>query len=132
MTRDEAKAFIDAFVKLRNLVADELALEVSVLYPTWKENIAYKINTRILYNNVLYKVLIAHTSQADWTPDISTSLFAKVLIPDENVIPEWAQPESTNSYSNGDKVMHNGKIWISIVDNNSWEPGVYGWEEAAE
>jgi C-terminal processing protease CtpA/Prc len=29
----------------------------------------------------------------------------------------------------GDKVTHNGKVWESIVDNNSWEPGVYGWTE---
>lgn len=32
----------------------------------------------------------------------------------------------------GDKVTHNGKTWTSIVDNNVWEPGVYGWAEYAE
>ena len=29
----------------------------------------------------------------------------------------------------GDKVFYNNKNWVSIVDNNVWEPGVYGWEE---
>ena len=49
------------------------------------------------------------------------SLFAKVLIPDKNVIPEWEQPESTNPYSKGDKVTHNGKTWRSTIDGNVWE-----------
>ena len=43
--------------------------------------------------------------------------------------PEGAQPDSTNTYKKGDKVIHNGKTWVSDVDNNSWEPGVYGWSE---
>ena len=51
------------------------------------------------------------------------------LIPDPDVIPEWEQPDSTNPYSKGDKVTHNGKTWVSDVDNNVWEPGVYGWSE---
>lgn len=41
----------------------------------------------------------------------------------------WAQPGSTNPYMLGDKVRHNGKIWMSTIDNNVWEPGVYGWAE---
>ena len=57
------------------------------------------------------------------------SLFAKVLIPDTDTIPEWEQPDSTNPYAKGDKVTHNGKTWISTADGNVWEPGVYGWEE---
>jgi hypothetical protein len=29
----------------------------------------------------------------------------------------------------GDKVTHNGKTYVSIVDNNVWEPSVFGWDE---
>lgn len=44
--------------------------------------------------------------------------------------PEWVQPlGSHDAYSKGDKVTHNGKKWVSDVDNNVWEPGVYGWSE---
>lgn len=32
----------------------------------------------------------------------------------------------------GDKVAHNGKTWVSDVDNNVWEPGVYGWIEQSD
>ena len=132
MTLEEAKAIIDALVTLRNSAADEQALKASALYPKWKVGIAYQKDERVLYNNILYKVLTDHTSQDDWTPDTAPSLFAKVLIPDKNVIPEWEQPESTNPYSKGDKVTHNGKTWQSTIDSNVWEPGVYGWKEITE
>ena len=36
------------------------------------------------------------------------------------------------AYSMGDKVSHNSKHWKSTVNNNVWEPGVYGWEEITE
>lgn len=132
MTLEEAKAIIDALVTLRNSATDEQALKASALYPKWKVGTAYQKDERVLYNDILYKVLTDHTSQADWTPDAAPSLFAKVLIPDKNVIPEWEQPESTNPYSKGDKVTHNGKTWQSTIDSNVWEPGVYGWEEITE
>lgn len=128
MTRQEAKLFIEALVKLRGLATDEMSLQVPNLYPTWKVETNYSVGDRVLYNGVLYKVLQEHTSQADWTPNVAPSLFTKVLIPDENVIPEWEQPDSTNPYMAGDKVSHNGKTWVSTVDNNVWEPSVYGWE----
>lgn len=129
MTLEEAKAIIDALVTLRNSATDEQALKASALYPKWKVGTDYQKDERVLYNDILYKVLTDHTSQADWTPDAAPSLFAKVLIPDKNVIPEWEQPESTNPYGKGDKVTHNGKTWRSTIDGNVWEPGVYGWEE---
>lgn len=75
-------------------------------------------------------------SQADWLPDAAVSMYTKVLIPDANIIPEWVQPDSTNAYMKGDKVLHNGKVWESLVDNNVWEPGAVGtetlWREVAE
>lgn len=132
MTLEEVKAIIDALVTLRNSAEDEQALKASALYPKWKVSTDYQKDKRVLYNNILYKVLTDHTSQADWTPDAAPSLFAKVLIPDKNVIPEWEQPESTNPYGKGDKVTHNGKTWQSTIDGNVWKPGVYGWEEITE
>ena len=132
MKRKEARAFINSLIKLRISATDTQASNAPAVYPTWKEEVDYKVDERIVYNNILYKVLIEHTSQATWTPDVSPSLFSEVLIPDEEVIYDWKQPDSTNTYSKGDKVKHNGKIWISDYDNNSWEPGVYGWSEITE
>lgn len=129
MTRGKVQAFINSLLALRAAATDTQAIEAPAVYPTWKPDVEYKAGDRVLYNNILYKVVTAHTSQNDWAPIIAPSLFAKVLIPDDNVIPAWEQPDSTNAYAIGDKVTHNGKTWISNVDNNVWEPGVYGWSE---
>lgn len=130
MTKSEAKLFVESFVKLRNIVTDDISLQVPNLYPVWKVGVSYNVGERVLYNKILYKVLQSHTSQEAWTPEDAPSLFAQVLIPDGNVIPEWAQPDSTNAYMTGDKVMYNDKVYISIVDNNVWAPDAYGWELA--
>lgn len=132
MTREEAQAIVNALVALREAATDADALNAVAVYPAWREGTAYATGQRVQHDEVLYRVLQEHTSQADWTPDAAPSLFAKVLIPDADVIPEWEQPDSTNPYSAGDRVTHNGKTWISDIDGNVWEPSVYGWSEVAE
>ena len=115
---------------------DALALEAKVIYPVWDGNgVKYAKAHKVRYKDVLYKCLTEHTSQADWAPDAAPSLWAKVLIPDPEVIPEWEQPLSTNGYKKGDRVKHKSKTWESLVDNNVWEPGIVGtegqWKEVA-
>lgn len=111
-------------------LSDQDALEAVQLYPEWSgDGVGYFFNDRVRYNNILYRVLQTHVSQEGWNPEITPSLFAKVLIPDVNVIPEWQQPDSTNAYQIGDKVTHNEKIWQNTIANNVWQPGVYGWVE---
>lgn len=112
-------------------LSDEDALEAVNLFPNWHKNETYVVDQRVKYEEILYKCLQAHTSQAAWTPTAAPSLWAKVLIPDENVIPEWEQPDSTNAYKVGDKVMFNGKIYESLINNNVWSPAAYpaGWTE---
>lgn len=109
---------------------EEQALNFIDLFKKWNVDQEYKVGERVNYNNTLYKCLQAHTSQVDWTPDTAVSLWAEVLIPNPDVIPEWKQPESTNPYMKGDKVTYNGKTYESTIDNNVWAPDVYGWVEA--
>lgn len=97
----------------------------------WEPGAVYQVGNLRQYLENPYRCLQAHTSQESWNPVDAPSLWAKVLIPDPSVIPEWEQPGSTNPYMKGDKVKHNGKTWVSDVDNNVWEPGVYGWTEYA-
>ncbi len=112
-------------------LTDEQAATVPGIYPAWNgDGTAYAVGNRVQYVGALYKCLQAHTSQATWTPMDAPSLWAKVLIPMPGEIPDWEQPDSTNAYSKGDKVKHDGKIWTSDTDGNVWEPGVYGWTEA--
>ena len=112
-------------------VDDQTALRMAAFYPEWAAGVAYTAEYKVQRSGKLWRCLQDHTSQDGWEPENAPSLWAKVLIPDPDVIPEWEQPDSTNPYSAGDKVMHNGKTWISDVDNNVWEPGVYGWSEVS-
>lgn len=133
LTREQAVSLRKIIEKAVQLLDDSDALEAVTLYEKWSgDSKQYTVGQRLQYEGILYTVLQAHTSQPTWTPTDAPSLFAKVLIPDPTVVPEWEQPESTNPYMQGDKVTHNGKTWISNIDNNVWEPGVYGWTEVAE
>ena len=111
-------------------LSDEDALEAVNLFPGWSaETELYSVGDRVLYNDILYKCLQSHTPQFNWNPETATSLWARVLIPDENVIPEWEQPDSTNAYMVGDKIMFEGHIYESAINNNIWSPSAYpaGW-----
>lgn len=115
-----------------NQVTDDIvALSIQEFYDIWEVGILYPVGRYITHNDILYKVLTEHTSQAQWTPDVSPSLFVKVLIdPSGETIPEWVQPDSTNAYMIGDKVMFEGDVYESIIDNNIWSPSAYpaGWK----
>jgi len=109
-------------------LSDELALNVPELYPHWKIGITLEANERIYYNNKLYRIVQNHTTQEDWKPDQTPALFTEVAKPGE--IPEWKQPTGAqDSYNQGDKVRYNNIIWESEVNNNVWEPGIYGWKQ---
>ena len=129
----ELRKILEKAMAATQSLTDAEAITATCLYPKWSGNgVQNTAGQRVQYDGVLYTVLQNHTSQAGWTPTAAPSLFAKVLIPDPTVIPEWEQPESTNPYAKGDKVAHNGKTWVSDIDGNVWEPGVYGWTEVAE
>lgn len=108
---------------------DAEALQVPEMFAKWSADESYSVGDRRRYSGILYKCLQAHDAQDSWNPADAPSLWARVLIPDPEVIPEWVQPDSTNPYTKGDKVTHDGKTWESDIDNNVWEPGVYGWTE---
>lgn len=110
---------------------DESLARMAHYMQEWEPGTVYKPGNLCSYKKWPYRCLQAHTSQETWNPEDAPSLWAKVLIPDPSVIPEWEQPGSTNPYMKGDKVKHNGKTWVSDIDNNVWEPGVYGWTEVS-
>lgn len=141
-TPEVQSAMVQAAVAVAQIQAqsltDEQAITVKDIYPIWDGNgVSYQKDFYLTYDGKLYKVLQAHTSQADWTPDTAPSLFAEVLPGQGGTgIGEWVQPGSTNPYMTGDRVTHNGGMWESLVDNNVWEPGAQGsealWQKVTE
>lgn len=110
---------------------DETALQVQELYPIWKPGVEYAASVRVRYDSKLYKVVQAHTSQEGWEPANLPALFTEVAPPGE--IPVWRQPTGAqDAYMKDDKVYYpdkDGSVYISLIDYNTWQPGVYGWEQ---
>lgn len=127
MTREHALKLRELILKASISLDDESALDGIELFPLWKTDTAYAVGIRIRYNDVLYKCIQAHTSQASWTPDATPALWTEVSVDEW---PEWKQPlGSEDAYRIGDKVSHLEKHWISTIDYNVYEPSVYGWDE---
>lgn len=131
MKRGEAKRYRRMIELGASFFTDEQAVNVPKLFPHWDPEGHYAVGDRVCYNDVLYRVLIAHDAQEAWNPEDAPSLFARVLIPDPEIIPDWEQPGATNAYMTGDKVRYNGKVYESLIDNNIWSPDAYpaGWQE---
>ena len=118
-----------------NVTDDAVALTIQEFYDIWEVGVTYEVGRYLQYKSVLYKVLQPHTSQETWTPDVASSVYAKVLIdPSGESIPEWEQPDSTNAYMTGDKVRFEGVVYESTMDNNIWSPADYpaAWKVVEE
>ena len=118
---------INAFAKNQT---DEIIINNKTAFPLWSGNgVKYVIGDIVRFNDKVYRVVLGHTSQSDWMPSVAVSLFAEISLKE---FPEWKQPTGAHdAYMKGAKVSHNSKHWISDVDDNVWEPGVYGWSEEA-
>lgn len=117
---------------------DTNAMEIADLYEdysigkTYQEGYIFKYGVNADGETQLYSVLQEHTSREGWKPDETPSLYKAVGFTDDGVS-VWTQPlGATDAYMAGDVVEHNGTRWVATIDNNVWEPGVYGWEQKEE
>lgn len=76
---DDARAFRAKIEAVAQYAPDDVAVDNPALYPLWDSGgIAYPVGFKLRHADKLYKVLQAHTSQADWSPDVAVSLFALI------------------------------------------------------
>lgn len=131
-----AEQFRKALQMFAASLTDEQAMEVATIYDPWQSGRAYSVGEFVTYgtNSVgdpqLYKVVQAHTSQADWTPDVTASLFVAIGLDDAGY-PVWSQPTGAHdAYNIGDVVDYNGTLYESLVDGNVYSPEAYpaGWQ----
>ena len=126
----EAATSIAFVVLSENSTIDDVTVaEHPARFANWEVGISYGVGNIRNYNGNLYRCVQAHTSQESWSPENAASLWAKIGEPSVEY-PEWSQPIGAHdAYMNGDKVSYNNSNWVSTVDNNVWQPGVYGWDE---
>lgn len=115
-------------------ITDEQAITISTLWPEWSaDGVAYKADDVVNHADHLYRCEQAHTSQADWTPDASPSLWSRIDIAGDGV-DVWTQPTGAhNAYNTGDRVHYptaDDPIYVSLIDGNTWAPDAYpqGWQ----
>lgn len=128
-TKEEARAWRAGLDGVTATLDDAAALEAASLYPAWRPGQAYSVGQRVRHSDRLYRCVQAHTSQADWTPDVTPALWAITSVDEW---PEWVQPTGAHdAYNIGDKVTHGGKHYTSLINGNTWSPAAYpaGWKE---
>lgn len=60
-------------------LTDEQAVQVKAIYPAWSpDGVHYPVDHKVLHDDVLYKSLQDHTSQADWAPGVAPSIWVAV------------------------------------------------------
>lgn len=114
---------------VQSALDDKTALQSISLFPLWKPDLSVKVDERYQYNGTLYRVVQAHTTQADWTPDKTPSLFTAVSL---ETWPEFVQPSGAHdAYNTGDKITYNGEHYICKINGCVWTPDAYpaGWEK---
>lgn len=131
---EEASELRQELNEIVSNMTDEEAVERAILFSNWVSGKSYSVGDRVRYGGRIFKVLQAHTSQDDWTPSRASSLFAEVLTSEDGEPQEWVQPSSTNPYLTGDKVIYEGLVYESLIDNNVWSPANYpdGWRLLSE
>ena len=138
MKRSDAIKYRGAIVQAADSLPVEVAITVPELYQKWKSGEAFELNDLgevpfviRRYNDILYRLNLVHTTQDDWAPDLTPSLWVKYISPE--TIPEWNY-DDWQSYLVGTKVIHNGIRYECINASFGWiEPGSqdghYGWQE---
>ena len=117
-------------------LTDEQAMEIATIYPAYEVGRAYSADELFTYgiNDVgdpqFYRVVQAHTSQSDWTPDATPALYTPIGLNEEGY-PVWSKPTGAHdAYNTGDIVDYNGTLYKSLIDGNTYSPEEYpsGWE----
>ena len=117
-------------------LSDEAALEVATVFDKWEAGKPYLVGDFVTHGEnangdpQLYKVVQTHTSSAEWTPDVTPSLYEAIGL-DEEGYAVWSQPSGAHdAYNTGDIVNYNGTLYRSTVDGNVYSPEAYpaGWE----
>ena len=138
--RDEMATIRQAarkLVRIDDLTPDDIA-DLVALYEIWEPTQEVKSGATRSHNGKLYKVVQAHITQEDWTPDATPALWVEIAPAAteeaEEIVPEWVQPTGAHdAHKVGDKVLYNGKVYRSLIGANTWSPIEYpqGWKEVA-
>lgn len=107
-----------AFIKAaRETADDQTALKAKELYKEWvvgmtiTQEMIDKGQNRLRYGDKLYKVIQPHTTQADWTPDITASLYTVIDEEHKGTLEDPIPAVRGMEYTKGLYYIEDGKIY---------------------
>lgn len=132
-----SKELVGIMNAVRHLIrADELSTDelfsIMAIFPRWDSYLGKTMTEGITvrYEDLLYKVITEHKSQAHLNPVDANYLFAKITPP--GLIEPWERRDYTNPYTVGEKVLWEGEIYELIQGGTaySYTPTEYpaGWK----
>ena len=119
------QTMVDRLIPADDLSEEELS-DLVDLYPAWQPGVVAKAGKLRRYDGGLYRCIQEHTTQADWTPPETPSLWEETV--PSGVIQAWTPPTGAHDAPNlGDLRTHNDRVWESMRDGNTSEPGTDQW-----
>ena len=103
---------VSLLVEVRPDLPDQLALKYSAMYPAWKEGIAVEVGQRYQYGGRLYKVGQAHTTQADWQPDVTPALWTVIDVTHAGSLADPIPAVSGMEYTKGLYYSEDGSLYL--------------------
>ena len=103
---------INLLIEVRPILEDKKALQYMEMYPLWQSDLSVKVNERYQYNGRLYKVAQAHTTQVDWTPDITPALWTVIDVEHAGTLEDPIPAVASMEYIKGKYYIENGTIYL--------------------
>lgn len=134
ITHQKAFEIRRMIVKASEALSVEDALQSVELYEKWQVGKSYAVDgKRYRHGSELYTCRQPHTSQSDWTPDVTPALWERVSLEEIEV---WRQPEGAHdAYRIGKKVYYptrEDNVYENDIDYNVYAPDVAGWHLVTE
>ena len=125
MTKSEAQAFIDAFVKLRGIATDAQASLAASVYPTLKQDGSLiKSGTRINHNGTIVRASVDLYDTETNSPENAHTLWETLNCKDGyRIIPKIITVGT--AFSKGELGWWNDELYESLVDSNVYTPAQY-------
>lgn len=118
------------------LMTNEQRVQYIDLYPTYEVGKAYKVDEKVKLDGKLFEVIQDHSSQADWAPASTPSLYREVKVAGTTasgaIIEDFKQPTGAHdAYAKGARVRYKGNVYESLIDANAYSPDTYpaGWKD---
>lgn len=109
MTHEE---FVNFIRSSRKTADDQTAVKAMAFYPYWEEGMEVSIGDRLQYGGKLYNVIQSHTTQADWTPDITPAIYTLIDVERAGTIEDPIPAVAGMEYEYGKYYIEDETIYV--------------------